>query len=143
MNLNESIVLVTGGSSGIGQAAAIAFGSEGAHVGVTYHANRQGAKNTAQKVREAGGKALILHYDLSDPDSIRSSVDELDKEWGALHVLVHNAAPIEVSGPTGQLFEGVPLKNWEEMLHKTLEGVTLTIQCAHYNCFGKAVGDGS
>lgn len=37
---------------------------------------------------------------------------------------------MEVSGPTGQLFEEVPLKNWEEMLRKTLEGATLTIQCA-------------
>ena len=130
LDLKESVVLVTGSSSGIGKAAAITFGAEGAHVGVTYHANRQGAENTAQKVREAGGQALILHYDLADPDSIRSSVEKLNKEWGALNVLVNNAAPMEVSGPTGQLFEEVPLKNWEEMLRKTLEGVTLTIQCA-------------
>ena len=130
LNLKESVVLVTGSSSGIGKAAAIAFGAEGANVAVTYHANRQGAENTAQKVREAGGQALVLHYDLADPDSIRSSIDELDKEWGALHVLVNNAAPMEVSGPTGQLFEDVPLENWEEMLRKTLEGVTLTVQCA-------------
>ena len=63
LNLKESVVLVTGSSSGIGKAAAIAFGAERAHVGVTYHANRQGAEDTAQKVREAGGQALILHYD--------------------------------------------------------------------------------
>lgn len=129
LNLKESVVLVTGSSSGIGKAAAIAFGAEGAYVGVTYHANEQGAEDTAQKVQEAGGQSLILHYDLADPDSIRSSVDKLDKKWGALHILVNNAAPMEISGPTGQLFEEVSLKNWEEMLRKTLEGVTLTIQC--------------
>jgi 3-oxoacyl-[acyl-carrier protein] reductase len=130
LKLKDSTVLVTGSSSGIGRAAAIAFGAEGANVGVTYHANRDGAEETAKKVREAGGQALILHYDLADPDSIRSSLESVKKEWGMLNVLVNNAAPMEVSGPTGQLFEDVPLKNWEEMLRKSLEGVTLTIQCA-------------
>jgi 3-oxoacyl-[acyl-carrier protein] reductase len=58
------------------------------------------------------------------------SIEILAKEWGALNVLVNNAAPMDVSGPTGQLFEDVPLENWEAMLRSTLEGVTLTIQCA-------------
>ena len=130
LELKESVVLVTGSSSGIGKAAAIAFGEEGARVAVTYHANRQGAEDTASKVRDAGGQALVMHYDLADPDSIRSSIQTIEKEWGTLNVLVNNAAPMEISGPTGQLFEEVPLQNWEAMLRKTLEGVTLTIQCA-------------
>lgn len=130
LKLKESTILVTGSSSGIGKAAAIAFGAEGACVGVTYHTNRDGGEETAAKVREAGGQALVLHYDLADQDSIRSSIESIEKEWGALNVLVNNAAPMEVSGPSGKLFEEVPLKNWEEMLRKTLEGVTFTIQCA-------------
>lgn len=130
LKLKESTVLVTGSSSGIGKAAAIAFGAEGACVGVTYHTNREGGEETAARVREAGGQALLLHYDLADQDSIRSSIESVGKEWGALNVLVNNAAPMEVSGPSGKLFEEVPLKNWEEMLRKTLEGVTLTIQSA-------------
>jgi 3-oxoacyl-[acyl-carrier protein] reductase len=130
LNLKESVVLVTGSSSGIGKAAAIAFGAEGARVAVTYHANRRGAEDTANKVSDAGGQALVLHYDLADQDSIRSSIEALTKEWGTLNVLVNNAAPMEISGPTGQLFEDVPLKNWEVMLRRTLEGVTLTVQCA-------------
>ena len=130
LKLKDSTVLVTGSSSGIGKAAAIAFGAEGANVGVTYHANREGAEETARKVRDAGGQALVLHYDLADRDSIRASLESVKKEWGTLNVLVNNAAPMEVSGPTGKLFEDVPLKNWEEMLRKSLEGLTLTIQCA-------------
>jgi len=130
LKLKDSTVLITGSSSGIGKAAAIAFGAEGANVGVTYHANREGAEETARKVREAGGQALVLHYDLADRDSIRASLESVKKEWGTLNVLVNNAAPMEVSGPTGKLFEDVPLKTWEEMLRKSLEGLTLTIQCA-------------
>jgi 3-oxoacyl-[acyl-carrier protein] reductase len=130
LRLKDRIVLVTGSSSGIGKAAAIAFGREGARVAVTYHGNLQGAEETAVKVREAGGKALVVRYDLADPESIRSCIQSIEKEWAGLNVLVNNAAPMEVSGPTGQLFEEVPLQNWERMLRSTLEGVALTIQCA-------------
>src|SRR6266498_641245 len=130
LQLKDSTVFVTGSSAGIGQATAIAFGAEGAQVAVTYHKNRQGAEDTASKIRDAGGQALVVHYDLADPDSIRSSIEQIQKEWSTLNVLVNNAAPMEVAGPTGQLFEDVPLKNWEAMIRNTLEGVTLTIQCA-------------
>jgi 3-oxoacyl-[acyl-carrier protein] reductase len=130
MDLKGQTVLVTGSSSGIGRAAAVAFGAEGAQVGITYHENRQGAEETASKVREAGGQALVTHYDLADPDSIRSSVESIGKEWGTLNVLVNNAVQMDHPGPTGQLFEDVPLQNWESMLRSTLEGFTLTIQCA-------------
>ncbi len=130
LGLKESVVLVTGSSSGIGKAAAIAFGEEGARVAVTYHKNRQGAEETASKVRDVGGQALVMHYDLADPDSIRSSIQTLEKEWSTLNVLVNNAAPMDVTGPTGQLFEDVPFQNWETMLRNSLEGIALTIQCA-------------
>lgn len=130
LGLKESTVLVTGSSSGIGKAAAIAFGAEGARVAVTYHANRQGAEDTATKVRDAGGQALVVQYDLADPDSIQSSIESVAKEWGTLNVLVNNATPMDISGPTGKLFEDIPLHNWEVMLRNALEGVILTIQSA-------------
>jgi 3-oxoacyl-[acyl-carrier protein] reductase len=130
LQLKDQTVFITGSSSGIGRATAIAFGAEGARVAVTYHKNRQGAEDTASRVRDIGGPALVMHYDLAEPDSIRSSIKSLEKEWGTLNVLINNAAPMEVAGPTGQLFEDVPLKNWEAMLRSTLEGIALTIQCA-------------
>jgi NAD(P)-dependent dehydrogenase (short-subunit alcohol dehydrogenase family) len=130
LQLKDATVLVTGSSAGIGQATALVFGAEGARVAVTYHKDRQGAEDTANKVRDGGGQALIVHYDLADPESIRSSIEQIQKEWGTLNILVNNAAPMDVAGPTGQLFEDVPLKNWEAMLRGTLEGITLTIQCA-------------
>lgn len=130
LQLKDSTVLVTGSSAGIGQATALVFGAEGARVSVTYYKNRQGAEETANKIRESGGQALVVHYDLANPDSIRSSIEQIQNEWGTLNVLVNNAAPMDVAGPTGQLFEDVPLQNWESMLRRTLEGVTLTIQRA-------------
>jgi 3-oxoacyl-[acyl-carrier protein] reductase len=130
LKLKDSTVLVTGSSAGIGQATAIAFGAEGARVAVTYHKDRQGAENTASKIQESGGQALVVQYDLANQDSIRSSLEQIQKEWGTLNILVNNAAPMDVAGPTGKSFEDVPFENWESMLRRTLEGVTLTIQCA-------------
>jgi len=129
LGLKGQTVFVTGSSSGIGRATAIAFGAEGANVAVTYHANRQGADETAQQVREAGGQALVVHYDLAQPDAIRASIDAIQKEWGSLHVLVNNAVD-KVPPPTGQLFEDVPMQRWESALRNNLEGITYTIQCA-------------
>ncbi len=73
LGLKDRVVLVTGSSSGIGKAVAVAFGAEGARVGVTYHANRQGAEETAQTVRDAGGQSLVLHMELG-PAGILSNV---------------------------------------------------------------------
>jgi NAD(P)-dependent dehydrogenase (short-subunit alcohol dehydrogenase family) len=129
LQLKDATVLVTGSSAGIGQSTAIAYGSEGARVAITYYKNRQGAEDTKNKIVEAGGQALILHYDLADPNSIRASLETIAKEWGTLNVLVNNAAPMDVAGPTGQLFEDVPFQNWQSMIRNTLEGITLTIQC--------------
>jgi 3-oxoacyl-[acyl-carrier protein] reductase len=98
-------------------------------VAVTYHENRQGAEETANKVQEAGGQAIVVHYDLAQPGSIRSSIERIRKEWGTLNVLVNNAQ-MKVSGPSSQPFEDVPLEQWQAMMRSTLEGITLTIQCA-------------
>lgn len=130
LQLKDSTVLVTGSSAGIGRVTAIAFGAEGGRVAITYHKHRQGAEETQRKILDAGGQALIVHYDLADPDSIRSTIEQIQKEWGTLNVLVNNAAPMDVAGPTGQLFEDVPFENWQTMIRSTLEGITLTIQCA-------------
>jgi 3-oxoacyl-[acyl-carrier protein] reductase len=130
LKLRDATVLVTGSSAGIGRATAIAFAAEGARVAVTYHKDRQGAEETGHRIMDAGGQALVVQYDLADRDSIHASVEAVAKEWGTLNVLVNNAAPMDVAGPTGQLFENVPFENWEGMLRGTLEGVALTIQCA-------------
>src|SRR5438067_12800092 len=89
--LHDRTVLVTGASSGIGRATAVAFGREGARVAVTYCQNEEGANETAASVREAGGGALVLPMDLGDPDSIRTAVAKTVADWGNVDVLVNNA----------------------------------------------------
>ncbi len=130
LGLKDQVVLVTGSSSGIGRAAAVAFGAEGARVAVTYHENRPGADAAAEQVRAAGGQALVVHHDLADPESIRSSVEAIQKEWGALHVLVNNAVLMSGAGPTGNPFEDLALERWQDTLRGNLEGIVQTVRCA-------------
>jgi len=130
MGLRHRVVLVTGATTGIGRAAAIAFGQEGARVGITYHQQRDKAEDTARLLEEAGGQALIVPYDLGSEESIAHAVQTLVQEWGTIDVLINNAvqwgSTEEVAKPL--LFEEVPLSRWKGTIDRALTGVYLTIQ---------------
>jgi NAD(P)-dependent dehydrogenase (short-subunit alcohol dehydrogenase family) len=125
MRLHHRVVLVTGATTGIGRAAAIAFGREGARVGITYHQQREKAEDTARLVEEAGGQALIVPYDLDSEESITHAVQTLVQEWGTIDVLINNAVQWwsveELAKPL--LFEEVPLSRWKGMIDRGLTGV--------------------
>ncbi|MDP9457099.1 MAG: hypothetical protein CYG60_17720 [Actinobacteria bacterium] len=125
--LRGKVVFVTGGSSGIGRATAVAFGREGARVALSYRNDRAGAAETAGMVGEAGGEALTVRYDLADERSIRGAVREIVERWGAVDVLVNNAVRWPGRGG-GTLFEEVPPERWREDTRTLLEGAYLTIQ---------------
>jgi NAD(P)-dependent dehydrogenase (short-subunit alcohol dehydrogenase family) len=126
--LKDQVVLVTGSSSGIGRAAAVAYAAEGAKVAITYFSSREGAEETARQVEAAGGEALITAFDLSNPDSIRAAIASIKEKWGALHVLVNNAVGDNVAPNRGLKFEEVPLDQWQGVINRALEGTYLTIQ---------------
>lgn len=125
-NLSDRVVLVTGSSSGIGRATAIAFGRERARVASTYHSDQDGAEETVDLVREAGGDAFV-RYDMTDPDSIDAAVQTVIDRWGTIDVLVNNAIPSPV-GPAP--FEDIPLEEWSRIVHGIQDGVFRTIQAA-------------
>lgn len=84
--------LVTGGDSGIGRAAAIAFGREGAAVAINYHPNEQADADDLKAVFEKDGSTLVqLPGDLTDEAFCASLVDNAAKELGGLDILVNNA----------------------------------------------------
>lgn len=85
--------LITGGDSGIGAAAAIAFAREGADVAITYlPAEEDDAQNVARIIREAGQQAVTIPGDLDDPEFCRDVVHSAARELEGLDILVNNAA---------------------------------------------------
>ncbi|HEX7639549.1 MAG TPA: SDR family oxidoreductase [Burkholderiaceae bacterium] len=91
--LKDRKALVTGGDSGIGRAAAIAFAREGADVAINYLPQEEDdAREVVALIREAGRKAVAIPGDLRDADFCRRLVDEAARALGGLDILVNNAA---------------------------------------------------
>ncbi|WP_294645966.1 SDR family oxidoreductase [uncultured Aureimonas sp.] len=85
--------LVTGGDSGIGRAAAIAFAREGADVAINYHPDEQpDAEDVAKLIREAGRKAVLLPADIRTLEACEGIVRQAVEALGGLDLLVNNAA---------------------------------------------------
>ena len=87
----KEVCLVTGGSRGIGRAAALALGERGYAVAVHYRARRDAAEETARLVEERGGKAFPVGGDLAEERDRLRILEETENALGALSVLVQNA----------------------------------------------------
>ncbi len=91
MDFNGQVVLVTGSGRGIGAAIARAFAAQGAAVAVNYLRDAASADAVARDCREAGGDALAMQADVSDPAAAARLVDTVVAEFGRLDVVVNNA----------------------------------------------------
>ena len=88
--LREKVVIVTGGAAGIGAALCERFGEEGATVAI-FDLDHAGAEKVAANIRAAGGKTKAYAVDISDRERVNAAVEEVEKEFGPIDVLVNNA----------------------------------------------------
>ena len=88
---SEQVALVTGGSRGIGRAAAELFAAAGVKIAITYKSRKPEADHFVEEVSRAGGKALALQADFADSAAPSVAVEAVVKEWGRLDILVNNA----------------------------------------------------
>ena len=97
------VALITGGSRGIGQSVAVELARRGAHVVIGVRSDQS---ETVQLVTEAGGEALALTLDISDPASVEEARIRVEAGPGQVDMLVNNAATFETatwpSPPTSQ-----------------------------------------
>lgn len=91
MRLQGKRALVTGAGKGIGPAIAVALAAEGAAVACHYNRSREGAETTAERIRDAGGQAVILGADLTDHQAVLGLADEALGTLGGVDLLVNNA----------------------------------------------------
>jgi NADP-dependent 3-hydroxy acid dehydrogenase YdfG len=123
-DLDRTVALVTGASSGIGAAAARALAERGAAVAlVARRAER--LEQLAGEIADAGGTALPLEADVAEREQAGAAVDRTVEELGRLDVLVNNAG-VMLLGPA----VGAPLEEWEQMVRVNLLGLLYTAHAA-------------
>lgn len=118
----DQVVLVTGGGSGIGQAAAIQFARQGAKVGIL---NRSWPEETVQRIEAEGGTVMPLQADVTEPDKVQQSIETLVEKWGRLDVLFCNAG---VNGTWAPL-EEITNDQWQKTFAINVHG---TFHCIKY-----------
>jgi glucose 1-dehydrogenase len=123
MYLEDKVAIVTGGSSGIGQAIALAFAREGAAVAVNYARNAEGAEAAVKEIEGRGGRAIAIQADVSKPEDVKNLVRQTVQHFGRLDVMLNNAG-VEHKMP----FLETPLEVWEEVIAVNLTGPWLGCQ---------------
>jgi len=121
-DLSRQVVAVTGASSGIGEATAVACARAGASVSLAARrADRIEA--LAQRIGEEGGRALAVETDVGEESQARAFIERTHAELGRLDVLVNNAG-VMLLGPIA----GAPTEEWRRMIHANVYGV---LYCTH------------
>jgi clavulanate-9-aldehyde reductase len=121
-DLSGQVVAVTGASSGIGEATALACARAGAAVALAARrADRIQA--LAGRIAGEGGRAIAVPADVGDEDQARAFVERAHSELGRLDVLVNNAG-VMLLGP----IENAPTDEWRQMIHVNVFGV---LYCTH------------
>jgi len=120
--LDGTVALVTGASSGIGEATARALAERGAAVAVVAR-RRERLEALAKELEAAGGRALVIEADITDQEQAAAAVAETVAELGRLDTLVNNAG-VMLLGPV----VGAPLEEWQRMVDLNVLGL---LYCAH------------
>jgi len=90
-SLNNRVALVTGGSRGIGRAIAVSLAEAGASVAVNYREKAAEARNVAETIRGAGGRAMAVGADVSQAAEVAAMMAAVERDLGPVDVLINNA----------------------------------------------------
>jgi len=111
--------IVTGGTRGIGKAIALRMAADGYQTLLTYKSDESSAAETAEQVRNLGGKCVCVKADLTSQKSVDTVVKTALSNWGKIDVLVNNAG----MSSNKHLIADTDPKDWAEMMNVNLNGV--------------------
>ncbi len=134
--LQGKVALVTGASKGIGAAIARELAGRGAAVAVNYSGSKAGADKVVAEIKQAGGKAIAVQANVSNPDSIGPLVSTVVKEFGPLDILVNNAGVYEFAP-----LESVTPEHFHKQFNLNVLGLLLTTKeaVAQFNPKGGSI----
>lgn len=116
--LKGKTAIITGAGSGIGKAIALLYAQEGARI-VVSDLNEQGGNETLREIQSAGGEAIFVKADTSQPGDSEQLVKATLQKFGALHIAVNNAG---IAGPIQPVGE-YPVDGWDKVIAINLSGV--------------------
>ena len=116
-NSTAKIVLVTGASSGIGEATALRLAAEGHHVALGARRTER-LETLATRIRADGGRASVHRLDVTDADGVRDVVDRVVEEHGRIDVIVNNAGIMPLSR-----LDALLVDEWNQMFDVNVKGL--------------------
>jgi 3-oxoacyl-[acyl-carrier protein] reductase len=127
IDLAGQTALVTGGSRGIGRAAALLLARAGADVALTYHTRRDDAEAAASEIRALGRRVHVAGGDLGRPEEVESLMMQVERELGGLDIFVANAGiwPAEEVS-----LASIPVERWRRTMEANLDSVFLSTKAA-------------
>jgi 3-oxoacyl-[acyl-carrier protein] reductase len=131
LGLDNRVTLVTGASSGIGRATALAFAEEGARLAIGYHTHDTEADAVVEEALRRGAAAAVpVHLDLGDMSSLDAAVAHVHDHLGPIEVLVNNAVRWPDWQSPNELFETTPLTRFTDSVAANLVGPYVLARCA-------------
>jgi NADP-dependent 3-hydroxy acid dehydrogenase YdfG len=132
--LDDTVALVTGASSGIGEATALALAADGASVVVAAR-RKERLDALVTRIEEAGGTAHAIETDITDQEQAIAAVDGAVEQYGRLDTVVNNAG-VMLLGP----IEGAPVEEWDRMVTLNLQGLLYVSHAALPHLLSAAAG---
>ena len=125
MDLSGKVALITGGSQRVGRILCLALARAGADIVMNYWRTEEDARNTQKEIESIGRRCLAIEADISDIQQSRQMINRVEKEFGRLDILVHNASNFNES-PFFDVTESI----WESSLGVNLKGPFFLSQAA-------------
>jgi len=125
IRLDKQVAIVTGASSGIGQAVARTFAANGAAVAINYHSHEEDAQALVREIEESGGRAVAIKADVSDPEQVSQLFAQTLEAFGAIDIVVANSGMQKDAAA-----RTMSLDDWRRVIDVNLTGQFLCAQAA-------------